>query len=90
MFRFLYRWLGHRQAIRRRWQSDAKLLAGRDPVRAYYESQRRVFHSRSEGDFHEYWHWAKVASEVARIEPRVEMDFDILKVLSDQEEPGRR
>ncbi len=45
---------------------------------------------RSAGDFHGYWHWDKVASEIARIEPRAEMDFDILKVLSDQEEPGRR
>lgn len=90
MLRFLHRWLGHRRAIRRRWQTDAKLLAGRDPVRAYYEAQRRAFRSRSECDFQEYWHWAKVASEIARIEPRAEMDFDILKILSDQEEPGRR
>lgn len=90
MFRFLHRWLGQRRAIRRRWQTDAKLLAGRDPVSAYYEAQRRAFRGRSEGDFHEYWHWAKVASEIARIEPRAEMDFDILKNLSDQEKSGRR
>lgn len=90
MFRFFYRWLGHRRAIRRRWQADAKLLTGRDPVRAYCEAQRRAFCSRSEGDFHEYWHWAEAASEIARIEPRAEMTFAVLKALSDQEEAGRR
>lgn len=90
MFRFIHRWLGHRRARRRRWQADAKLLTGRDPVRAYHEAQRRAFRSRSEGDFHEYWHWVKVASEIARIEPRAEMNFAVLKALSDQEEACRR
>jgi len=52
--------------------------------------QRRAFRSRSEGDFQDYSHWAKVASEIARIEPRAEMDFAVLKALSDQEEAGHR
>ena len=90
MIRFLTRWLAHRRAIRRRWQADARLLAISDPAGSYYEAQRRAFHSRSIGDLDEFWHWSKVASEIARIEPRAEMDFAVLKALSDQEKAGRR
>lgn len=38
----------------------------------------------------EYWHRAQVASEVARIEPRAEMDFEVVKAIADQERAGRR
>lgn len=34
--------------------------------------------------------WAKVASEVARMEPRAEMDFEVVKAIADQERAGRR
>jgi hypothetical protein len=90
MIRFLTRWLAHRRAIRRRWQADARLLAISDPAGSYYEAQRRAFHSRSTGDIDEFWHWSKVASEIARIEPRAEMDFAVLKAVSDQDKAGRR
>lgn len=90
MIRFLTRWLAHRRAIRRRWQADARLLAISDPAGSYYEAQRRAFHSRSTGDIDEFWHWSKVASEIARIEPRAEMDFAVLRGVSDQENAGRR
>jgi hypothetical protein len=90
MIRFLTRWLTHRRAIRRRWQADARLLAISDPAASYYEAQRRAFHSRSSGDTDECWHWSKVASEIARTEPRAEMDFAVLKALSDQDKSGRR
>ena len=90
MIRFLTRWLAHRRAIRRRWQADARLLAISDPAASYYEAQRRAFHSRSSGDTDECWHWSKVASEIARTEPRAEMDFAVLKALSDQDKSGRR
>ena len=88
--RFLTRWLAHRRAIRRRWQADARILASSDPAGSYYEAQRRAFHSRSAGDLDEFWHWSKVATEIARIERRAEMDFAVLKALSDQEKAGRR
>ena len=90
MIRFLTRWLAHRRAIRRRWQADAKLLAISNPAGSYYEAQRRAFHCRCTVDLDEFWHWSKVASEIARIEPRAEMDFAVLKALSDQEKAGRR
>lgn len=90
MIRFLTQWLARRRAIRRRWQDYARLLAISDPAGSYHEAQRHAFHSRSDGDFNECWHWAKVASEIVRIEPRAEMDFAVLQALSDQEEAGRR
>ena len=90
MIGFLRRWLAHRRAIRRRWQADARLFAISDPAGSYYEAQRRAFHSWSTGDLDEFGHWSKVASEIARREPRAEMDFAVLKALSDQEKAGRR
>jgi hypothetical protein len=90
MIRVLTRRLPHRRAIRRRWQADVRLLAISDPAGSYYEAQRRPFHSRSTGDLNEFWHWSKVASEIALIEPRADMDFAVLKALSDQEKAGRR
>lgn len=86
----LRRWIEHRRAIRRRWQEDAKRLAASDPVGAYYEAQRRAQRSRAQGHSAEYWHWAKVASEVARIEPRAEMDFEVVKAIADEEAARRR
>jgi hypothetical protein len=89
MIRFLTKWLANRRAIRRRWQADARLLAISDPAGSYYEAQRRAFHSRCTGDLDEFWNWSKVASEIARIESRAEMDFSVLRALSDQDKAGR-
>lgn len=90
MIVFLRRWIEHRRAVRRRSQEDAMRLAGADPINAYYEAQRRAARSRAQGNAGEYWHWAKVASEVARIEPRAAMDFEVVKAIADQESAGRR
>lgn len=69
MIGFLRQLIEHRRAIRRRWQEDARQLAATDPVNAYYEAQRRAAPSCAQGHTNEHWHWAKVASEVARINP---------------------
>lgn len=90
MIGFLRQWIEHRRAVRRRWQEDARRLAGADPINAYYEAQRRAARCRAHGNAGEYWHWAKVASEVARIEPRAAMDFEVVKAIADQESAGRR
>lgn len=90
MIGFLRQWIEHRRAIRRRWQQDARRLATSDPIGAYYEAQRRALRSRVQGNAGEYWHWAKVASEVARIEPRAEINFEVVKSIADQEDAGRR
>ncbi|QOF75380.1 hypothetical protein IG197_33020 (plasmid) [Aminobacter sp. SR38] len=78
-----------RRKIRRRWQEDARQLAATDPVNACYEAQPRAARSRAQRNVAESWHWAKVASEVARIEPRAAMDFEVLKAIADQEAAGR-
>ncbi|OLP58842.1 hypothetical protein BJF93_09135 [Xaviernesmea oryzae] len=85
MIAILRRWILQRRAVRRRWQEDARRLAAGDPVNAYYEAQRRAARSRMQGDVGEHWHWAKVASEIARIEPRAAMDFEVVKAIADQE-----
>lgn len=90
MIAFLRQWIEHRRAIRRRWQGDARRLAASDPDNAYYEAQRRAARSRAQGNAGESWHWAKVASEVVRIEPRAEMNFEIVKVIADEEAACRR
>lgn len=90
MIEFLRQRIEHRRAIRRRWQEDARRLAGADPISAYYEAQRRAARSQAQGNTAEYWHWAKVASEVARIEPQAAMDFEVVKAIADQENADRR
>lgn len=90
MIELLRQWIEHRRAIRRRWQEDARWLTAVDPVNAYYEAQRRAARSRARRNAGDYWHWANVASEVARIEPRADMDFEVVKAIADQETTGRR
>lgn len=90
MIEFIKQWIEFRRALRRRWQADARRLAEADPIGAYYEAQRRALRSRAQGNTREYWHWAKVTSEIARIEPRAEMDFEVVKAIADQEHSGRR
>jgi len=69
---------------------DARRLAEADPIGAYCEAQRRALRSRAKGKAREDWQWTKVASEVARIEPRAEMDFKVVRTIADQEHSGRR
>lgn len=90
MIGFLRRWIEHRRAIRRRWQNDAKRLAGADPVNAYYEAQRRAARSRVQGNASESWHWATVASEITCNRPRAAMDFETVKMIADEEVACRR
>jgi hypothetical protein len=90
MIEFIKQWIEFRRALRRRWQMDARLLVEADPIGAYYEAQRRALSCRARGNAREHWHWAKVASEVVRIEPRAEMDFTVVKTIADQEHSARR
>ena len=39
MIGFLRQWIEHRRAARRRWQENARRLAGADPINAYYEAK---------------------------------------------------
>lgn len=80
-----FRWLERRRDIRRRWQVDACRLIVKDEPHAYYSAQRRAARSRIEGDRAGFWHWAKVASEVARLSTIAEMDRTVPQHIVDDE-----
>ncbi|MBN8957999.1 MAG: hypothetical protein J0H17_15720 [Rhizobiales bacterium] len=85
MLRAFYRWLNRRREIRRRWQTDARLLVAHDAPGAYYEAQRRAARSRAEGASGGFLQWAKTAAEIARIAPNAEMDITVVKKIADEE-----
>lgn len=74
---------------RRRMKADAQRLASDDPVNAYYRAQRLAARCRCAGQTDDFIHWSKVAAEIARTEPRAEMDFAVLKAINDEEEIGK-
>lgn len=74
-------WWERRRTIRRRWQVDARALVATDEVNAYYEAQRRATRARVRTDRAEFYHWAKVAAEVARVAPLAEMDIDVVRAV---------
>lgn len=80
------RWLEHRCAIRRRWQADARRLVAAEEANAYYEAQRRAARARVRGERTEFYHWAKVAAEIARISPQAEMDIEMVTAIVAEEE----
>jgi hypothetical protein len=81
-------WIERRRAIRRRWQVDARALVATDEVNAYYEAQRRATRARRRGDRAEFYHWAKVAAQVARLTPLARMDIETLRAIVVEEESG--
>jgi hypothetical protein len=62
------------------------LLVEADAVNAYYEAQRRAARARVRGNGQEFFHWAKVAAEVARMTPQAEMDIDVVQAIAVEEE----
>lgn len=85
MFRRLVAWIEKRRQIRQRWQQDARAMIAAHGRHAYYEAQRLAARSRAQGNRSEFWHWAKVASEVARLSPVVEMDMKVVQAIADEE-----
>ena len=81
-------WIERRRAIRRRWQVDARALVATDEVNAYYEAQRRATRARRRGDRAEFYHWAKVAAQVARLTPLARMDIETLRAIVVEAECG--
>lgn len=90
MFQSFRCWLDDRRALRRRWQEDARRLLEAEETNAYYEAQRRATRYRVRDDRAEFYHWAKVAAEVARLSPEVEMDIAALRAIVSEEERRRR
>lgn len=85
----IMRWAERRRTMRRRWQADARAVVAADEVNAYYEAQRRAARARLRDDRAEFYHWAKVAAEVARIAPLAEMDIDVVRAVVRDEERHR-
>lgn len=81
----LNHWIAKRRQIRKLWQSDARRLASEFGRSAFYEAQRRAARARFSGDGDGFVHWAKVASEVARISPIAEMDFHVVRRIVEEE-----
>ena len=67
-------------------QTDARALIQEDERKAYYVAQRLAARSRAEDNLAEFWHWARVASEVARLSPVAEMDLEVVKAIADEEQ----
>ncbi|MFC5386990.1 hypothetical protein ACFPLB_13575 [Aquamicrobium segne] len=88
MFAAIGSWIDHRRELRRRWRDDARRLLGAEEIYAYYEAQRRATRARIHGDRREFYHWAKVSAEIARLSPKVEMDIAVLRAIV-AEEKGR-
>lgn len=84
MLRAISAWVERRRAVRRRWQGDARRLVRLHGPTAYYEAQRLAARSRAIEDG-QFLHWAKVAAEVARIEPSAAMDIDVVQSIVDHE-----
>jgi len=82
----IMRWAERRRTIRRRWQADARALVADGEANAYYEAQRRAARARHWDDRAEFYHWVKVAAEVARIAPLAEMDIEVVRAVVDDEE----
>ncbi|MDQ8700600.1 hypothetical protein [Hyphomicrobium sp. LHD-15] len=90
MFGFIQQWLDRRRQLRALWKADARILLRANERTAYYEAQRLVARSRARGDNHGFWHWAKVAAEIARLSDNVEMDLATLKAIAAEELNGAR
>ena len=66
------------------------MLIIRHERKAYYVAQRLAARYRAAGDNAEFWHWAKVASEVARLSPNAEMDLSVVEAITQEEQSARR
>lgn len=84
MLRAILAWVERRREIRHRWREDARHLVHLHGPTAYYEAQRLAARSRAIEDG-QFLHWAKVAAEVARIEPSAGMDIDVVASIVDRE-----
>lgn len=78
--------LERRRRNRDQVRADAQALASSDPINAYYDAQRMAARCRHAGELDEFMHWSRVAAEVARIEPRAQMDFRKARAIDDREE----
>lgn len=85
MFGTVHKWIEKRRALRRLWQTDAQALIEQDERNAYYTAQRLAARSRARGDHASFFHWAKVAAEVARLSTITEMNYSVIEDIVTEE-----
>lgn len=68
-------WLDRWRKKRLLFKEEAQCLASMEPVRCYYLAQEAATVARLRGDRASFWHWAKTAAGITRINPRAEMDM---------------
>lgn len=71
--------------LRRLWQDDARVLIEQDERNAYYAAQRLAARCRARGDRDSFFHWAKVAAEVARLSTITEMNYSVVEAIVNEE-----
>jgi len=74
--------------LRRLWREDAQALIEQDEPNAYYTAQRLAARCRARGDKDSFFHWAKVAAEVARLSPLTEMNYAVVEAIVAEELSG--
>jgi hypothetical protein len=79
MLKVLRIWIRKRQTLRKLWQADAQFLIDSDERNSYYSAQRLAARSRASGDVNGFFHWSKVAAEVAQRSRVAEMDFAVVQ-----------
>lgn len=82
MLSILTGWVRKRRMLRKLWQADAQLLIDADERNAYYSAQHLAAKSRATGDADGFFHWSKVAAEVARRSSVAEMDFEVVQSIA--------
>jgi len=85
MLNILSTWLADRRTKRRRIELCARRLIMENEQKAYYTAQRLAARSRANRDRNEFWHWARVAAEVARTSRVAEMDLNTVQAIADEE-----
>lgn len=86
MISWIKKHLEKRRQLQDRFKADAQKLAAADSLNAYYNAQRLAARCRHAGEGDEFMHWSRVAAEIARIEPRAEMDFAKVRAIDDRED----
>lgn len=85
MFGIVRKWMEKRRALRHLWQTDAQSLIEQDERNAYYAAQRLAARSRARRDQASFFHWAKVAAEIARRSPLTEMNYSVVEAIVAEE-----
>ena len=57
---------------------------------AKHTTRRSAARARADHDRDGFWHWAKVAAEIARLSPDVDMDMKTVEAIAVKERHRRR